>query len=108
MFIVWPPIVFYFLGHSGGYSAGADWLATHRKGYVKLYELSSVKVEHTAGGQSLDISLTDIHGGFAGASLRQLQRKRALWDLVYNGIAYSVLHGPAIANDKALDKLQLR
>ncbi|QGK71475.1 hypothetical protein GIY23_19920 [Allosaccharopolyspora coralli] len=106
--IAWPPVVFYFLGRSGGYSAGAEWFATRRKGYVRLYELQSVKVDYTAGGQSISLELTDIHGGFAGASLRQLQRKRALWDLVYNGIAYSVLHGRATANNLALDKLKLR
>lgn len=108
LFVIWPPIVFYFLGRSGGYSAGADWFATRTKGYVKLYELKSVKVEYTAGGESVGIELTDVHGGFAGASLRQLQRKRALWDLVYNGIAHSVLKGTATANEQALDKLQLR
>ncbi len=108
LFAVWPPIVFYFLGRSGGYSAGAEWFATRRQSYVRLYELKSVKVDYTAGGQSISLELTDIHGGFAGASLRQLQRKRALWDLVYNGIAYSVLQGPATANSLALDKLKLR
>ncbi|SFS55665.1 hypothetical protein [Saccharopolyspora flava] len=108
LFIIWPPIVFYFLGRSGGYSAGADWLATTNKTYVKLYELKTVKVSYTAGGQSIAIELTDVHGGFAGASLRQLQRRRALWDLVYNGIAHSVLHGTATANEQALTKLQLR
>lgn len=39
--------------------------------------------------------LHDQHGGFAGVGLRHVQQNQALWDLVYNGIAYSVLHGPA-------------
>lgn len=106
--IVWPPIVFYFLGRSSGFSAGADWFATSEKSYVRLYELKTVKLEYQAGGQSIGIELTDVHGGYAGAPLRQLQRKRALWDLVYNGIAHSVLKGAATANEQALDKLELR
>lgn len=75
---------------------------------MELYELKSVKLEYQAGGQSIGVELTDIHGGYAGASLNELQRKRALWDLVYNGIAYSVPQGPATANEQALTKLQLR
>ncbi len=108
LFAIWPPIVSYFIGRRKGFSAGADWFATSSKTYVKLYEIRKVTVEYQAGGQSIGIELTDIHGGFAGASLRQLQRKRALWDLVYNGIVYSVHQGPATANNLALDKLQLR
>lgn len=108
LFVIWPPILFYFLGRSEGISAGAEWFATSRKSYVRLYELSSVKLEHSAAGQSMTLELRDIHGGFAGVSLRQVQRKRALWDLVYNGIAHSVLNGRATANELALDRLGLR
>ncbi|MEU6131115.1 hypothetical protein ABZ805_18245 [Saccharopolyspora sp. NPDC047091] len=52
--------------------------------------------------------LTDGYGGSARAPLHQIQRNRALWDLVYNGIAHSVHRGPATATGRALDLLKLR
>lgn len=108
MFVLVPVPVFYLYGRAGGVSAGADWFASSKKTYVKLYELSSVTVTESVGVQPWNLELRDKHGGYAGASLRELQQNRALWDLVYNGIAHSVLRGPATANDKALEKLQLR
>ncbi|MCA1186901.1 MULTISPECIES: hypothetical protein [unclassified Saccharopolyspora] len=108
LFVIWPPIVFHFLGRRSGYSAGADWLATDQKHYVKLYELKKITVEYQAGGQSIGIELTDADDRCVGAPLRQLQRNRAFWDLVYNGIVHSVNSGTATANELALDKLQLR
>lgn len=108
MFVLVPIPVFYLYGRAGGLSAGADWFASSRKTYVKLYELSSVTVTESVGVQPWQLELRDKYGGYAGTTLREVQQNRALWDLVYNGIAYSVLHGLATANDKALDKLQLR
>ncbi|WP_258347914.1 hypothetical protein [Saccharopolyspora gregorii] len=107
-FAIWPPIAAYFIGRSEGFSAGAEWFATSRKAHVKLYELTKIKVEYQAGGQSIGIELTDADDRCVGAPLRQLQRNRALWDLVYNGIVHSVHDGSATANQLALDKLQLR
>lgn len=108
VFVIIPIPAFYFYVRSGGFSAGADWFATSKKTYVKLYELTKVTVTNSVGVQPWGLELQDKHGGFAGVSLREVQQNRELWDLVYNGIAHSVLRGAATANEQALDKLQLR
>lgn len=108
IFVIIPVPAFYFYVRSGGFSVGADWFATSDKTYVKLYELTKVTVTNSVGVQPWGLELHDKHGGFAGVSLREVQQNRELWDLVYNGIAYSVLQGPATANEQALDMLKLR
>lgn len=90
-----------------GISAGADWLAI-KSGYVDLYELTEVKVEGTSGGLSWDIELTDKKATELWLDAKELQANQALWDLVYNGIRYSVQRGSAKTNPRALDKLKLR
>jgi hypothetical protein len=90
-----------------GISAGADWLAI-KSGYVDLYELTEVKVVGTSGGLSWDLELTDKKGTELWLDAKELQANQALWDLVYNGIRYSVQRGSAKTNPRALDKLRLR
>lgn len=98
---------FYFRGRTDGFCVGADWFATSKKTYVKLYELKSVEVTNPPGLQAWGLELHDRHGGFAGVGIREVQQNQALWDLVYNGIAYSVLKGPATANQRAREMLRL-
>ncbi|WP_338601538.1 hypothetical protein [Saccharopolyspora sp. SCSIO 74807] len=74
-----------------GISAGAEWFASDRTTYVRVYELAEVKLEGTYGGW--DLSLEDRVGGRALVNLRDVQWDRDLWDLVYNGIVYSVQQG---------------
>lgn len=90
-----------------GISAGADWLAL-KSGYIDLYELTEVEVIGTSGGLAWDLELTDKKGSELSINIRELQANQALWDLVYNGILYSVQRGSARTNQRALDKLRLR
>ncbi|MBE9376554.1 hypothetical protein IQ251_19055 [Saccharopolyspora sp. HNM0983] len=90
--IVVSPIPLYSLvGRAKGFSAGAEWFAVRSETYVRLYELSEVAVHGTAGSWNLE--LKDKHDGWAQVSLREVQYNRDLWDLVYNGIVYSVANG---------------
>lgn len=107
LFVIWPPFVFYFIGRSVGISAGADWFAV-KNGYVDTYELTEVKVVGTSGGLAWDLELQDKSGNELSINLREIQTNRDLWDLVYNGIVYSVHRGSAKTNPHALDKLKLR
>lgn len=108
LFVLAPLVIFYLRGQGDGFAAGADWFATSKKRYVKLYELTEVTVTNPPGLQAWGLELRDQHGGFAGVSLREIQQHQALWDLVYNGIAHSVLRGSAQANDRAQEMLQLQ
>lgn len=90
-----------------GISVGADWLAV-KGGYVDLYELTEVKIVGTSGGLAWDLELTDKKGTELSLNARELQANQELWDLVYNGILYSVQRGSAKTNPRALDKLKLR
>ncbi len=101
-------VPFYLHGRSEGYSAGADWFASSRTTYVRLYELVRIDIETSAEDSEPWLVLTDGYGGSARAPLHRIQRTRALWDLVYNGIAHSVHRGPGAATTRALDVLKLR
>ncbi|MCA1186898.1 MULTISPECIES: hypothetical protein [unclassified Saccharopolyspora] len=101
-------VPFYLRGRSEGYSAGADWFASSTRSYVKLYKLKTIAIERPGDAAEPWLVLTDGYGGSARAPLHRIQRKRALWDLVYNGIAHSVHRGPATATGRALDLLELR
>ncbi len=107
LFVIWPPFVFYFIGRSVGISAGADWFAI-KNGHVDTYELTEVKIVGTSGGLAWDLELKDESGNELSINLREIQTNRDLWDLVYNGIVYSVQRGSAKTNPSALDKLKLR
>ena len=100
----WPLLVAWSFG---GYhmSAGADWVNV-RGGFIKTYELVSVKVT-TGGGGSYYLDIKDRHGNEVQTQLGMIQQNRALWDLVYNGILHSVHRGHATTNRRALDRLQL-
>jgi len=84
--------------------AGANWYKYGRR-YVKIYELTSVKVKGTPGSWALD--LRDAEGRKVWTELDPIPQNPRLWDLVYNGIRHSVRNG-AETNQRALDRLQLR
>ncbi|WP_222429443.1 hypothetical protein [Saccharopolyspora dendranthemae] len=94
-------------GKKHGISAGADWFAL-KKGYVDTYELTEVKVEGASGGLAWTLELADKKGTEMSVDAADIQANSKLWDLVYNGILYSVQQGSAKTNPKALDKLRLR
>ncbi|MGI8310329.1 hypothetical protein [Saccharopolyspora hattusasensis] len=96
-----------FIVDRWGISAGADWLAV-KNGHIDLYEITEVKVVGTSGGLAWDVEFTDKKGTELSLNIRELQANQALWDLVYNGILYSVQRGSAKANSRAVDKLGLR
>lgn len=103
-----PVVIFCLQGEYRRFAAGADWFASSEKRYVKLYELTEVTVTNPPGIQAWGLELRDRYGRFAGVLLRDIQQHQALWDLMYNGVAYSVLRGSAQANDRALEMLRLR
>lgn len=98
------PFVFLLIGKSARMSAGADWLACG-KGFVKTYELKSVKV--TVGGAAHYLEIKDHHGKGIYTQINELQQNHELWDLVYNGILHSVYVGKAETNKRAWDYLSL-
>lgn len=100
-----PPLVFLFLGRRGKTAAGADWLATSDKGYVKIYRLTEVTV-HVDGIAHM-LQLLDDQGGSLRAQISDLEANHKLWDLVYNGILHSVHVGEAETNKRAREYLQL-
>ncbi|SDW62864.1 hypothetical protein SAMN05216215_1004185 [Saccharopolyspora shandongensis] len=103
--ILWPLWILAF--HSSGISAGADWLAV-KKGYIDTYELTEARVEGASGGLAWTLELTDKKGVELSIDAADIEANQALWDLVYNGIRYSVQRGSAKTNPRALDKLRLR
>lgn len=76
-------------------AAGAEWIK-HGKAWVRLYELTDVKVKHRSNSMHLD--LKDRHGHTVMTQLDDIQQDREMWDLVYNGILHSVITGQAKTN----------
>lgn len=107
LLVIWPPFFFYFIGRRTGISAGADWFAV-KGGHVDTYQLTEVKVTGASGGLAWDLDLKDKNSNELSINLREIQTNRELWDLVYNGILYSVQHASAKTNSHAIDKLKLR
>lgn len=102
-----PIPVWALMGRQHGISAGADWLAV-KDAHVDLYELTEVRVEGASGGLSWTIELADRKGTEISVDAADAQADQKLWDLVHNGISYSVQHQSATTNKRALDKLRLR
>ena len=73
--------IFYRGGSREWVLAGALWLQ-HNQTWVSLYELSEVKAGAKGYGQ-----------GFTLADLRSVQNNQLLWDLIYNGMLYSIRNG---------------
>lgn len=107
IFVVIPIPMWTLIGRRHGISAGADWFAV-KKGHVDLYELTEVRVEGASGGLSWTLELADEKGTELSVDSRDVQANSKLWDLVHNGILYSVRHRSAKTNRHALDKLRLR
>ena len=70
--------------------AGAQWVQERDK-WVSTYELT--RVRFTTVGYNRAAKLVDIHGNELVIVLRHTQMNPKLWDLVYNGIVYSVATG---------------
>ncbi|MQA07932.1 MAG: hypothetical protein GEU98_05125 [Pseudonocardiaceae bacterium] len=92
------------------YSAGADWVQAQRtrwgitrKHYITLYDLTEIEASY--GGPTFHLHLRNAERGFS-RSFEELQRDRRIWDLVYNGILYSVANG-AKTNNQTAGILQL-
>ncbi|WP_246134805.1 hypothetical protein [Prauserella rugosa] len=100
-----PPFIFLLVGRTGKVSAGADWLATSDRDYVKLYEL--VKVTVHVDGVAHVVQLMDSSGRSIRPRIGTLELNHRLWDLVYNGILHSVHVNGAETNKRAREYLQL-
>ena len=85
-------------------SAGADWFAIGKR-FVDTYALSSVEVK--APTHYRELELEDSSGRRTSVQLMTVQANRDLWDLVYNGILHSVVHGGADTNALARRALKL-
>lgn len=109
---VWWMWVFLFVAALGMYgifrlvdpAAGADWLKIGRT-WVLLYELTDIKVRHR--GASMHLDLKDSGGRSVQVRVDELQEDRDLWDLVYNGLAHSVIVNGATTNYAAHSLLQV-
>lgn len=89
-------LVIYWLMKTHTVSAGAEWLMTDRRAWVRTYNLKEIRVKSTPSGNYVD--MRDHDGRFVGIDLPTLQEDRDLWDLVYNGMLHSVVRGDAQAN----------
>lgn len=86
-------------------SAGADWLRLGDR-WVDTYRLRTIKV--TTGVGTYHLELTDSAGNKLDTQVYYLQKNRALWDLVYNGILHSITYNHADVNRRAVNHLHLQ
>ncbi|NHD18997.1 hypothetical protein G9447_18660 [Actinopolyspora sp. BKK1] len=105
LFVVPWPFVTLLAGRNTRMSAGADWFRYGKKGFIRTYELTSVKV--TTEGASRALRLNDAEQRTLSVQLNDIQRNRELWDLVYNGILHSVRGNGAETNKLARTFLDL-
>lgn len=101
------PFVFMWSGRNARHSAGAEWLAYGRGSWVRLYELTSIKVTIVSGGMARKLELEDSGGRSLWVQIDDLQSNPKLWDLVYNGLIHSVHGSGAETNKRARDWLRL-
>lgn len=99
IFIVVPLPLFFVLLRTERFSAGADW-AAHKRDWVRTYELKAIKIEPTE--RSMELSLSDTSDRRLVADLKEIQRNRELWDLVYNGVLHSI-HSRHVTTDLTAD-----
>jgi hypothetical protein len=85
-------------------AAGADWFR-YGKTWVKIYELTEVKLDKAMVADNLE--LKDAVGHEVSITITSIQNNLDLWNLVYNGILYSVHEGGAMVNERARDRLRL-
>lgn len=76
-------------------SVGVEWLRG-RKTWVRLYELTKVKL--SVGVGQFYLSMEDQGGRRLSIAVSALQEDQRMWDLVYNGVLHSVIAGGAEAN----------
>lgn len=89
-FVVAIPVLVYFDMRKDRVLAGAHWVQERNK-WVSTYEL--VEIRSTTSGYNRASKLVDAHGNKLTLILRNAQENPKLWDLVYNGIVYSVASG---------------
>lgn len=87
----------YLSALSGTCAAGAEWVARGRR-WVKIYELAEVSYHTRIGGARL--RLRDSGGHRLMIKIEDLHGDRTIWDLVYNGVLYSVIAGGARTNTR--------
>ena len=85
-------------------SVGAEWLKVGKQ-WVRLYELTEIKGRSRSAAVHLD--LVDSSGRKVMVQSDHLQEDRDMWDLVYNGMAHSVMLGGAEVNGIARSTFQL-
>lgn len=76
-------------------SVGAEWVQSRGR-WVRIYELTKA-TPHTRG-LVIEIDFTDRDGRKLSVRSDYLQKDRLMWDLVYNGVAHSVIAGGAKTN----------
>jgi hypothetical protein len=76
-------------------SAGVEWVRG-RKTWVRTYDL--VKAKLSVGIGQFYLSMEDSDGRSLSLPVSALQEDRLMWDLVYNGLLYSVIAGGAETN----------
>ncbi|WP_427915656.1 hypothetical protein [Rhodococcus sp. KRD162] len=84
------PILQYYKSLGDRVLAGARWVQ-QRDEWISTYEIT--KIRSTTVGLNRASKIEDIHGNKLILVLRDAQMNPLLWNLVYNGIAYSVAHG---------------
>ena len=87
-----------------GAAVGADWLKVGRM-WVSLYELTDIKLRHR--GMSMHLDPKDGENRILQVRVDNLQEDRDLWDLVYNGLAHSVLVNGADTNRGVHSRLKV-
>ncbi|MHA6800614.1 hypothetical protein [Bounagaea algeriensis] len=85
-------------------AVGAEWLKVGKQ-WVRLYELTEIKGRSRSAAVHLD--LVDSSGRKVMVQSDHLQEDRDMWDLVYNGMAHSVVLGGAEVNGVARSTFQL-
>ncbi len=102
--VFWPVWLIVVVGAFGIYmsfrtqecAVGAEWLKVGRT-WVKLYELTEIKVRHRSNAMHVDFK--DRHDHVVQIQCDHIQEDRDMWDLVYNGILHSVIVGGAKTNN---------
>jgi hypothetical protein len=96
---LWLAHGWWFSRHGNWLSAGAVWVQQDEN-WVNTYELT--RIRFTVSGLNRVLKLTDSSGrNIHGLVIRSVQSNQPMWDLVYNGILYSVASGNCDISDKA-------
>jgi hypothetical protein len=90
--------IYYLIGRSERYSAGADWAGRGSRTWVRTYELVSVKASDVGG--KVQVIMKDSGGRTLLYVVKEVfDDDRRIWNYTYNGILHSVIAGGAETND---------